>query len=68
MGVSGSSTTPRSDQRVLDVLHAQNVWAPLWPSDDMVANKKRLMSVRGYSGCWVFYGLASSTAEMLLHL
>ena len=45
MGVSGFfNDATRSDQRVLDVLHAQNVWGAIVAfSDDMVANKKRLM-------------------------
>merc|ERR1712224_1148875 len=53
MGVSGFfNDATRSDQRVLDVLHAQNVWGAIVAfSDDMVANKKRLMSRSArYSG------------------
>jgi len=53
MGVSGFFKDPaRSDQHVLDLLHAQNVWGAIVSfSDDMVANKKRLVSRSArYSG------------------
>jgi hypothetical protein len=53
MGVSGFFKDPaRSDQNVLDLLHAQNVWGAIVSfSDDMVANKKRLVSRSArYSG------------------
>jgi len=53
MGVSGFfKDAARNDQHVLDLLHAQNVWGAIVSfSDDMVANKKRLMSRSArYSG------------------
>ena len=53
MGVSGFfNDAVRSDQRVLDVLHAQNLWGAIVAfSGDMVQNKKRLLSRSArYSG------------------